>query len=407
MIPNWLTGEYLQPKLRAYYKDDQLKVLKVWAKPATEKGQNYISLMTRIHVDIQKGNGIFQNKTYIVKEALTESVPQAKVFLEYDVYNREMDMYEFMLPKMKQLLLEVGLTGKFTADTIFVDREYSTVILEDLAEYNYVNADRVKQLDLAHTKLTLELLAKFHAASIVVKQRHPELLTKSLYTNFFSRDKKGYTEVYKGILSAFIRFINGQPDLKEKYGDKVEKLHENIMEYGARTYEVGEYELLALNHGDCWTANFMYQYDDASNPKSAIAIDFQFSNFTSPAIDLHLFFTVSVRDEVQDMESVLVEQYYSHLKTNLEHLAYKGKFPSLQDFQKQFESRRFMCLLAHLFKPVIIYDGTEVTSDFSSVYKDTEEGIRFQNAIYANERVLKSATKLLDTLDAKGVLDIQ
>ncbi|XP_043644245.1 uncharacterized protein LOC122613894 [Drosophila teissieri] len=407
MLPNWLTAEYLQPKLRAYYKDDQLKVLKVWAKPATEKGQNYISLMTRIHVDIQQSDGVFQNKTYIVKEALTESVPQAKVFLEYDVYNREMDMYEFMLPKMKELLLEVGLTGKFTADTIFVDREYSTMILEDLAEYNYVNADRVKQLDLAHTKLTLELLAKFHAASKVVKQRHPELLTKSLYTHFFSRDKKGYTEVYKGILSAFIRFINGQPDLREKYGDKVEKLHENIMEFGARTFEVGEHELLACNHGDCWTTNFMYQYDDASNPQSAIAIDFQFSNFTSPAIDLHLFFTVSVRDEVQDMESVLVEQYYSHLKTNLENLGYKGKCPSLQEFQKQFEGRRFMCLLAHLFKPVIIYDGTEVTSDFSSVYKDTEEGIRFQNVIYANERVLRSATKLLAMLDAKSVLDMQ
>ncbi|EDW48653.1 GM19808 [Drosophila sechellia] len=153
MLPNWLTAEYLQPKLRAYYKDDQLKVLKVWSKPATEKGQNYMSLMTRIHVDIQQGDGIFQNRTYIIKEALSEGVPQAKVFLEYDVYNREMDMYEFILPKMNELLQEVALTGKFTADTIFVDREYSTMILEDLAQYNYVNADRVKQLDLAHKNL--------------------------------------------------------------------------------------------------------------------------------------------------------------------------------------------------------------------------------------------------------------
>jgi len=48
-----------------------------------------------------------------------------------------------------------------------------------------------------------------------------------------------------------------------------------------------------------------------------------------------------------------------------------------------------------------------VSSDFSSVYKDTEEGIRFQKAIYANERVLKSATKLLAMLDAKGVLNLQ
>lgn len=343
MLPNWLTEEYLQPKLRAYYKDDQLKVVKVWAKPATEKGQNYMSLMTRIHVEIQQGDGLLQNRTYIIKESLSEDCPQAKVFLEYDVYNREMDMYEFILPKMNELLQKVGLTGKFTADTIFVDREYRTIILEDLAQYNYVNADRVKQLDLAHTKLTLEVLAKFHAASIVVKQRHPELLTKSLFIHCFSRDNKGYTEVYEGVLSAFIRFINEQPVLKKKYGNKLQKIHENIMDYGARTFEVGEQELLTLSHGDCWTTNFLYQYDDASNPQSAVAIDFQFSNFTSPVNDLHQFFTVSLRDEVQDMESVLVEKYYSDLKTNVDTLSYKGIFPSLQGFQKQFESRRFMC----------------------------------------------------------------
>jgi len=134
--------------------------------------------MTRIHVDYQQSDGLVQKRSYIVKQALSENVPQAKVFVEYDVYNREMDMYEFVLPKMKELLQEAGLKGKITADAIAVDREYSTMILEDLAEYNYVNADRVKQLDLAHTKLTLEMLAKFHAASIILIQRHPKLLSK-------------------------------------------------------------------------------------------------------------------------------------------------------------------------------------------------------------------------------------
>jgi len=259
MLPTWLTEEYLEPWLRTYYKDDQLKVLRIWAKPATEKGQNYMSLMTRIHVDYQQSDGLVQKRSYIVKQALSENVPQAKVFVEYDVYNREMDMYEFVLPKMKELLQEAGLKGKITADAIAVDREYSTMILEDLAEYNYVNADRVKQLDLAHTKLTLEMLAKFHAASIILIQRHPKLLSKCFYTHFFSRDKEGYTEVYTGVFGAFLRFINEQPDLKRNYGNKLEKLHSFIMEYGARIFEVNEEELLTLIHGDCWTTNIMFQ----------------------------------------------------------------------------------------------------------------------------------------------------
>jgi len=107
-------------------------------------------------------------------------------------------------------------------------------------------------------------------------------------------------------------------------------------------FEVNEEELLTLIHGDCWTTNIMFQYDDAGNPRKAVAIDFQFSNCTSPAIDLHHFFTVSLREEFQDMESELVDKYYSDLKANLEKLSYTGLFPSLQHFRLQFERRRFM-----------------------------------------------------------------
>lgn len=343
MLPNWLTKDYLQPRLRAYCRDDGLKVLKIWAKPATGKGENFVALLTRIYVNYQQGNGSVQEKSYIVKQALPEDMPQAKVFFEYEYYEREMDMYEFVLPKMKELLQEAGLRGKLTADAITVDREHSTLILEDLASYKYVNADRVSQLDLNHINLTLELLAKFHAAGLVIRQRHPELLTKCFSTHFYSRDKTAYTEVYTGLFQAFLRFINGQPNLKKSYGDKLANLTSHIMEYGARTYDVEENELLTLIHGDCWTTNFMFQYDAEGCPRSVIAIDFQFSNCTSPAIDIHYLMTTSLREEFQDRDSELVEQHYWSLKRNLEKFSYQGLFPSFQDYQLQFERRRFVC----------------------------------------------------------------
>lgn len=343
MLPTWLTAAYLQPRLRAYCQDDRLQVLRIWAKPATGKGENFVGVMTRIYVDYQLGDGSVVNKTYIVKQALSAEVPQAEVFFEYELYTREMDMYEFILPKLKELLQEAGLDQKLTADAITVDREYNTMILEDLAPYKFVNADRVKQLDMAHTKLTLEMLAKFHAASIVLQERHPNLLTKCFYTHFFSRDKKAYSEVFAGLFKAFLRFIDGQPNLKEAYGDKLHKLRTHIMEYGARAYDVGESDLKTLNHGDCWTTNIMFQYDDAGEPRSVVAIDFQFSNCTSPTIDLHYFFTTSLREEVGDKESELVEHHYKALKANLEKFSYKGSFPTLQEYELQFERRRFMC----------------------------------------------------------------
>ncbi|KAH8288323.1 hypothetical protein KR054_001150 [Drosophila jambulina] len=427
MLPNWLTEEYLQPRLRAYCKDDRLKVLKIWSKAATGKGENFVGIMTRIYVNYQLGDGSVQEKSYIVKQALPEDVPQAEVFFEYELYTREMDMYEFVLRKMKELLQEAGLSGRLTADAITVDREHSTMILEDLAPYKYVNADRVKLLDVPHTKLTLEMLAKFHAAGVVLKQRHPELITNCFYTHFFSRDKVAYREVYTGMFRALLRFVDGQPNLKKNYGDKLAKLSSHIMEYGARVFDVENNELQTLTHGDCWTTNVMFHYDAEGNPQSVVAIDFQLGSWTSPAIDLHYFLTTSLREELKDREAELVAHHYSALKSYFEKLSYTGLVPSLEEYQLQFERRRFMSkslafnristdisrtfsfqgLLANLFKPVMIYNGSEETSDFSSLYKETPEGLRYQTAIYASDAVLKITTNLLALLDSKQLLDIQ
>ncbi|XP_016986206.1 uncharacterized protein LOC108049511 [Drosophila rhopaloa] len=404
MLPSWLTNEYLQPRLRAYLKDDQVKVVKISAKPATGKGDNFVGVMARIYVDYQLGDGSVQSKTYIVKETCPADAPQAKLFAEYDVYTREMDMYEFILPKMNQLLQEVGLTEKLTADAISVDRKSGTIILEDLAPYKYVNADRVKQLDLAHAQRTLELLAKFHAASIILKERHPELLSKSLYTHWYSREKKGYTEVWLGFFRVFLTFINGQPNLKKLYGDKLKKLHPQIMEYAARSYDVADTELQALIHADVWTTNIMFQYDDAGNPRIPVAIDFQFSNFNSPAVDLHYFFNTSLREEVLDKESELVEYYYNTLKADLDKFSYKGSFPSLKEFKIQFERRRPMCLMVNLLTPLIVYNGSEST-DFKGLYDESPQGLRYQKSIYDNEVVVRITTKLLARLDQEGIFD--
>lgn len=60
-----------------------------------------------------------------------------------------------------------------------------------------------------------------------------------------------------------------------------------------------------------------------------------------------------------------------------------------------------------MFKPCMIYNGSEETSDFSSLYAESPEGLRYQKSVYASEAVIRSATKLLAILDAKGLLELQ
>ncbi|KAH8277440.1 hypothetical protein KR026_010848 [Drosophila bipectinata] len=330
MAPNWLTNQYFQPWLQKYYKDEGLKVLKIWAKPVGGKGENFFGVVTRIYVDYQQGDGVTKNQSYILKQALSP--------VEYGLYQREMNMYEFILPKLNEILQEAGLNEKLTPDAVVVDRERNTIILEDLVPLKYINhKDRVNLLGMHHAKVTVEMLARFHAAGVVLNQRHPELLSKY----FSSRDKKAFTEVYTGLYRAFMRFINTQPELKKAYGVKLEKLGPHIVEYGARINDVTAQDLQTLIHGQCWITNMMYQYDHEGTPIHVVGFDFQLSNITSPAIDLHYFFTTSLKDEVKEEEAELVEFHYTALKENLQKLAYKGSFPSLQEYKAEFERRRF------------------------------------------------------------------
>ncbi|EDV43732.2 uncharacterized protein Dana_GF16372 [Drosophila ananassae] len=405
MFPTWLTEEYIQIALRGYYKDTQLCVLKVWAKPATEKGENYVGVMTRIYVDFELADGGLQKKSFILKQGVPPDAPQADLFAEYDVYNRELEMYDVVLPKMSAILREANFNEKLMADAIVVDRKRTIMILEDLAPLHYTNADRVKQLDIVHTKLVLDMLAKFHAAAIILDQREPQLLRRNYNSHFFSREKKGYEEVFVGLFKAFIRYVKNQPILWDRYGKKLEHTISHLMEYAAKSVDVTEKDFQTLIHGDCWTTNVMYQYDDEGNPTTVLPIDFQFSSWTHPTVDLHYFFSTSLKTDVKERESELVQYHFYSLKRTLEALSYKGYIPSLFEYQLQFERRRFLSVvIANVFQPIMVYEGCE-DPEFVNLYQDTPQGIRFQDSMYESKEIQRRIEEILPILDSKGFLD--
>ncbi|XP_022232701.2 uncharacterized protein LOC111081075 [Drosophila obscura] len=407
MLPSWLNAEFIQTKLRAYCKDDQLRVLKLWGKPATGKGENFIGIMTRICVDYEDGSGTLQNKSYILKQTCPAEAPQARIFFEYDVYTREMDMYEFVLPKMAELLREIGITEKLTADCVAVDRQHSILILEDLAPLKYVNADRLKQLDMAHAKLVLELQAKLHAAAVILNERHPELLAKNFSSHFFCREKNGYAEIFTSLFKSFMRYVKTKPSLNNRYGAKLEVVLSHLMEYAARTVDVDAKDFQTLIHGDCWTNNIMFQYDDRGTPINVVLIDFQFCTWTSPAGDLHYFCSSSLREDAREKETELVQYHYYAMKKTLAKFSHKCVLPSLLEYQLQFERRRFMSfIIANTLQPLMLYEGTE-EPDFYYLYQDTPKAMRFRDSMYASEKVQRIVEKILPMADAKGLLDPQ
>ncbi|XP_052846842.1 uncharacterized protein LOC128258898 [Drosophila gunungcola] len=406
--PEWLTTEYVQEKLRTYFKNSSLKLDKLDTKPAVANGGNYGSVMTRINVEYTtkevKGK---QATTFLVKTTFADKDPAGDVLIHYGVYTREMDIYDQILPQLAQMVRqELKDPRKLFAATMNVDRQRDSIIFEDMSLDHYKVACRRKKLNLEHTHLVLEKLAKFHAAGAVLSERQPGIFAKNYDRGFFNKHTRAYGPIMTNLLEALSRSLTSDLNLGSKYKAKIDRLVERLMDYGERSTTNNPGDFLTLAHGDLWTTNFMFQYDAKDHPINAIFIDFQFSVWNSPAIDLHYFFATSLRDDLRlGHQSELVQFYYYKLVEALKKLKFSGAIPSLFDFQLQFRSRGFYAVFCSLvFEPVMQYEGKEDAS-IEQVLSNSESGMRFKNSVYESEAVKKKLAVTLPFLDQFGLLD--
>lgn len=97
---------------------------------------------------------------------------------QYNVQTKEMDIYQRIIPQFKQTLKSIKEDGNIFPKAIAIDHQKEVIVLEDLVEKKFVMADRIQQLDNAHTKLTLQKMAKMHAASIVSHSKDATVFNK-------------------------------------------------------------------------------------------------------------------------------------------------------------------------------------------------------------------------------------
>lgn len=98
---------------------------------------------------------------------------------ELNVYEKEMEMYEKILPQLKTLLHKAGANRKIFADTIYVSKLHKAILLEDLSLKGYRSNSVKDGFDMAHAKAILSRLAKFHGAAAVLQEQQPDV-----YANF-------------------------------------------------------------------------------------------------------------------------------------------------------------------------------------------------------------------------------
>jgi len=207
-------------------------------------------------------------------------------------------------------------------------------------------------------------LANFHAAGAALAERQPGIFSKNFDRGFFNQHTRGYEPIMRNLLQALSRSLELEPELRQRYQAKIDRLVDHVMDYGERSTSICPGDFVTLAHGDLWTTNVMFQYNDEGHPVNAIFIDFQFSVWNSPAIDLHYFFSTALQANIRlKNQPELVQFYYYKLKDALKAVRYSGHVPSLFAFHQQFRNRAFYG--RYLFIYYLFYLQNKITLSFS------------------------------------------
>lgn len=164
------------------------KLVSYTSRYLTKAGDNYGSVMLAIMANIQKPSGEIEELPLVAK------LPPITNDLFWDMFQPERTcrsenaVYKYLSPFIRSLQLEAGIDENDLFDDFplyygsrislnpnaeKVDRD-AVLVQENLQTSGFKAGDRHKPFDMAHTKLILREMAKYHALPIALRLKKPQ-----------------------------------------------------------------------------------------------------------------------------------------------------------------------------------------------------------------------------------------
>ncbi|XP_075228503.1 uncharacterized protein LOC142328597 isoform X2 [Lycorma delicatula] len=277
------------------------------AEPAAAKGEHYLSTLLRVVVNFRRQGKNSDEQTKIIVKTYPEGI-LCNFSKESLTLYKELISYHDILPRISEI------SGKSFTPLRLGSFKKEVLVLEDLKLKGYQMANRIDKLDFEHCKAAIKILAELHAASVLTHEKYPNLFDKinneTLFTdnNFYNRSFhiNGFKIMGKEFESI--------PHLK-KYSAKLQNAGERMWNILKEEVKPKDDEINVFIHGDFWTTNILYNYDDENHINDVKLIDFQFCRWGSPAMDLHMFFNTSVRNrgDIQELKTIYVNYFNENI----------------------------------------------------------------------------------------------
>lgn len=163
--------------------------------------------------------------------------------------------------------------------------------------------------------------------------------------------------------------------------------------------------LNVLCHADLWVNNILFRKDDATDVKF---IDFQISQWTSPAIDLIYIFFTSCQPEVIVAEwDNLIKFYHEEFTAAMKVLQCQTKVPSLEEFNKDLTRRAIIGVVYITETLATSKADSSLNLGMAALMEDSEEADETKRKIFSSPEYVTALNLILPFMEKRGFLEIQ
>ncbi|XP_042872430.1 uncharacterized protein LOC122253428 [Penaeus japonicus] len=377
--PDFLPSEITQESVEAALKSDkgsEAHLVSFTVHEFTQKGDHYATLVARVNV-----NYSLYEKDHSVSYVVKYNPKHFKAFekFTYVLFKKEALFYQHLVQHIQSQLHELGQTPLRVPKCFHTSlaENQEVIFLEDLRPRGFKMFDRKKGMDVAHTKLVLEELARLHAASYLLKAKIPDLAKKYPILNL---DWLNYADdAREKTYETFTKQMDIVKDMLSKVGgyevteNWLSRNKERVLEILDNQLErVPPFDVLC--HGDCWNNNMLFRYNDKGVPVEVMLLDLQMCRQASLATDLNYLFHTSLEGHVRKTNlEIFLDIYYSVFLGVTQAGGTAMPFTQLELRQEYRNRLEYGLLMALLVTVIVICEGDVNKEDqegFSESIKD-------------------------------------
>ncbi|EDW14078.2 uncharacterized protein LOC6572510 [Drosophila mojavensis] len=413
-IPQWINEaqfvEILTQTVPQFSKIHSFNI-----KPAMGAGENYATLMLRVKIDVELKDNTIKHNSFMMKVP-HDSVQMQEMLKVANFFDVENEVYIDLIPKFEELYKSKGLditlaprAYRFNEGVKIESKLKNTVLMYDLGQDGYKNANRFEGLNVEQTELVLKKIAQYHAASAVYKSIHGPYTDSIMYGMFGNDPQVAIAMMEKMLVSAQNIFL----DTLQNY-ENCEQYHEKLRTYFSKVNKLfiemsmpKADEFNVINHGDCWVNNFLFKFDQSGKVQDMLFVDFQNPRYGHPTQDLLYFIMTSVDISYKlTYFDYFVKYYHDQLVKHLKLLDYKERVPKLMELQMEtYKYGGWSIMACYLVLPLVLLDPTE-SATFDNFFGDSEAGANFKKQMYTSTRYKRYIEQILPWLDNRGLLEI-